>query len=447
VATRSASEFGRLLRHNRIRAGLSQEQLADLAVLGVRTIRDLEVGQAQRPQPRTARLLAEALDLRGAPRDRFEEAASGESTSALLVPQQLPADIGDFVGREVEGRRLSRLLWRKEGSSALAVAFVTGRGGLGKTALAVHTAHELAAQFPAGQLYCDLGSSRAGPADPSMVPEGCEERASLFRTLLAGRRALVVLDDARDSAHVRPLLPGSRTCAVLITSRQRLTDLPGAGRVDLDPLEPEAALSLLAQVAGGDRVAAERAAAWDVVRRCGGLPLAVRIAGARLAARPAWSVGDLAGLLADGRLRLDVLRQGDQGVRAVMEATYRGLAARSVVGAASARAFRLLATLDVPDVSLPLAAVALGQDREQVREILETLTDVRLLESSRPGRYEYDELTRLFARDLAVREEATADRDAALERAVRFAVAELAADGLDASERAALEAIAGHRRA
>ncbi|MFI6323741.1 BTAD domain-containing putative transcriptional regulator [Nonomuraea sp. NPDC050556] len=221
------------------------------------------------------------------------------------APRQLPADIADFTGRAVQQERLVRAL-RSGG-----LATVGGVGGVGKTALAVHVAHAVAREFPDGQLYADLhgatdvlaGFLRALGVDPGEPGE----RAALFRATVAERRLLVLLDNATDADQVRALLPGSVGCAVLVTARERLTGLRADVHVELDGLSPGEAFALFSRIVGESRTAAERSAAADTVAACDHLPLAVRVAASRLAARPAWTVAHLRDRLADERRRREPL--------------------------------------------------------------------------------------------------------------------------------------------
>jgi tetratricopeptide (TPR) repeat protein len=318
-----------------------------------------------------------------------------------------------------------------------------GPAGVGKTTLAVHVAHAARHQFPDGQLYVDLQGAGAAPAEPeavlgaflralgtadSAIPDGVAERAALYRSMLAGRRVLAVLDNARDAAQVRPLLPGTAGCAALITSRARMVDLAGAHLVDLDVMSPEEALQLFTRIVGEERVAAERDAALDVVAACGFLPLAIRIAASRLAARRTWTVAVLAAKLADERRRLDELRAGDLAVKATFELGYGQLEPQQ------ARAFRLLGLADGPDISLAAAAAVLDLGRYETEELLESLVDTSLLESAAPGRYRYHDLVRLYARACAERDEQPpAEQTAAMSRLLDFYLATAA--GVYALER------------
>ncbi|WP_344966498.1 AfsR/SARP family transcriptional regulator [Streptosporangium fragile] len=334
------------------------------------------------------------------------------ATPELPRPAQLPAAVNDFTGRRQIVARLRTLLSGESGSEGVPVAAISGIGGVGKTALAVHVAHTMQDLFPDGQLYADLRGYGEEPTSsesvlaaflrglglpPDAIPDGPAERSALFRSLLADRRMLVLLDNARDAAQVSHLLPGSAGCAAIVTSRGKLADLAAARLFDLDVMEPEEALALFGTVAGAERVSAERAAAMDVVAACGFLPLAVRIVAARLAARPSWTVASLVPRLADERRRLDELRVGDLAVEATFALGYGQL------GPAQARAFRLLSLPGGPDISIGAAAALLALDPLETEDILESLVDASLLEAPAPGRYRFHDLLKLFARRTAER--------------------------------------------
>ncbi|MET8680110.1 BTAD domain-containing putative transcriptional regulator [Streptomyces sp. NPDC004647] len=355
-----------------------------------------------------------------------------EQAPTMVRPAQLPATVADFTGRAAFVGELSDQLATADGR-VMAVSAVAGIGGVGKTTLAVHVAHAARDHFPDGQLYVDLQGAGAGAADPEAVlgsflralgtpdtgiPDSVAERAALYRSTLDGRRVLVLLDNARDAAQVRPLLPGTEGCAALITSRARMVDLAGAHLVDLDVMSPEEALQLFTKIVGEERVASERKAALDVVAACGFLPLAIRIAASRLAARRTWTVSVLAAKLADERRRLDELQAGDLAVKATFELGYGQLEPQQ------ARAFRLLGLADGPDISLAAAAAALDLSTSDTEELLESLVDTSLLESAAPGRYRYHDLVRLYARACAERDEwPPEERDAAMSRLLDFYLA------------------------
>src|SRR3954451_18193725 len=311
------------------------------------------------------------------------------------MPYRLPPDTGDFTGRSGAVAELADVL---APGRAMPVAAVGGMGGVGKTTLAVHVAHLLRQRFRGGRLYVDLRGMADRPAEPYAVlggllralgrrdlPEAVEERAALYRSELAGRRMLVLLDDARCPAQVRPLLPGAAGSAVLVTSRTTMAGLPGARQLDLDVLEPDEAMVLLAGAAGAGRVAAEHGAALDLVAACGFLPLAIRGAGAWLSAHPELGIGVLARHLARGRV---------EELPAAVECFRLGY---DLLGREEARALRLLALADGPGFSTGAAGAALGLRRRHADDLLQTLADLSLLECTAPGRYRFHDLLRLFA--------------------------------------------------
>ncbi|MGP3689486.1 AfsR/SARP family transcriptional regulator [Streptomyces sp. IBSNAI002] len=321
-------------------------------------------------------------------------------------PAQLPPDAADFTGRTAPVRVLDEALGTPS-PQGLVIATVVGMGGVGKTALALHVAHRVREAYPDGQLYVDLRGSDPVPADPEAVlsgflvalgvpgdavPDGLDARSALFRSVVDGRRLLLVLDNAKDAAQIRPLLPGAVGCAVLTTGRTRPSGLPAAVQVDLDVFQPSEALDLLGRTIGTARLDAEREAALELVVACGYLPLAVRIVAARLAARPGWTVETLSRRLQVERRRIDELRIGDLAVAAAFELSYRQLTADQ------ARAFRLVASVDGPDIGLPAAAALLDLDEYDAEDLLEALVDVAMVESPFPGRYRYHDLLRAFAR-------------------------------------------------
>ncbi|MFE0103356.1 BTAD domain-containing putative transcriptional regulator [Streptomyces sp. NPDC059009] len=362
-------------------------------------------------------------------------AGTSEPSAVLVRPAQLPATVPDFTGRASFVEELSGILSTAEGR-VMAVSALAGIGGVGKTTLAVHVAHVARTHFPDGQLYVDLQGAGPRAAEPetvlgaflralgtadSAIPDTLEERAALYRSVLDGRRVLVLLDNARDAAQVRPLLPGMEGCAALVTSRVRMVDLAGAHLVDLDVMSPEEALQLFTRIVGEERVASEREAALDVVAACGFLPLAIRIAASRLAARRTWTVSTLAAKLADERRRLDELQAGDLAVKATFELGYGQLEP------AQARAFRLLGLADGPDLSLAAAAAVLDLPLDETEDLLEALVDTSLIESAAPGRYRYHDLVRLYARACAERDEQPpSEREAAMSRLLDFYLASAA---------------------
>jgi tetratricopeptide (TPR) repeat protein len=305
---------------------------------------------------------------------------------------------------------------------------VTGPAGVGKSTLALTAAHQVRPDFPDGQLFARLRTEAGTGVDPaevlgsflqalgvrgSALPHDLAARADLYQQLLADRRVLVVLDDAADEAQVRPLIPGAAGCTVLVTSRARLGALEGAGVLNLEVLSRDGARRLLCVLAGEDRVLAEGAAADSAIELCGRLPLALRVIGSRLAARPHWTFERLVTALASERHRLDELTVGDLEVRASLQLSYDRLPAPA------ARAWRLLGTVDAPYLrSWWITALTGGTgtgDGGQDR-IVEQLLDDHLLEAVGDDRYRFHELSRLFARERAEREEPAGARTAALTR-------------------------------
>jgi DNA-binding SARP family transcriptional activator len=327
------------------------------------------------------------------------------------VPAQLPPQEPDFVGRGGLVLDLCAALSDAK-RTAPPVLALSGMGGVGKTALALHLAHRSRASFPDGQLYVDLRGNTGSVADaeqvlgdflcalgvaPSELPERAAARSALFRSIADRRRLLMVLDNAASAAQVRPLLPGAASCAVVVTSRMRLAGLPVTAQPDIGVFEPLEALRLLRSVVGDARVDAEREAAAELVESCGHLPLAVRIVAMRLAARSSWTVRALTGRLADERRRLDELRVGELTVSAAFELGYSRLTE------AQAEAFRLLGAADGAEFGLASAAALLDTGLACAEELLESLVDVAMLESPAENRYRHHGLLRDFARRLSER--------------------------------------------
>ena len=440
-----SDEFAVLLRRHRLHRQLTQEELAERAGISARSVGEMERGRGRSPRPRTVDQLAAALELTGAAREEFTGAGRalfwvnrpGRSRTgsplrlampAAGVPRQLPADLPDFVARHDETATICRVL-DPDSRTARLVA-ISGPAGVGKSALAVHASHRLARRFPDGQLYATLRGPAGQPvdaaevlaqllralgADSSALPAGADARAGVLRSWLAGRKVLLVLDDADGHRQVEPFMPTDST-AVLVTSRLPLTGLSGVTAVDLRPLPTAAAVDLLCQVAGAQRVRSEPAAATKLVTICGGLPLAVRIAAARLAARPHWTVTTLSDRLADERHRLDELRHGDLAVRPGLQLAYEALTP------AAARAFALLGALDVPTFPGWAVAALLDVGLDVGAAVLDELLDARLLDDLGPDqagqrRYGFHQITRLYARERRAVEVNRHEWTAALDRA------------------------------
>lgn len=357
------------------------------------------------------------------PAGRAPRRPAGAAAASRVA--QLPADVADFTGRAGQGADLAEWITQPGARPGhLRIAAVTGPGGVGKTALVIHVAHGVSEQFPDGQLHADLRGGDAYPADSGEIlarflrdlgaerpgipggPGADEELEGAYRSLLSGRRMLIVLDNARDDRQVRPLLPGTADCAVLVTSRARLAGLDGARVLELGMMDEADALALLRRVIGPDRVAAEPQAAREVLRACAGLPLAIRIAASRLASRPAWSLRSFADRLADQRGRLDELRSGDRAVRGSFAVSYAGLprpVSRHDID--PARAFRVLGTWTGPSLSLQSAAAMLGRTPRAAAKCVEELVDAHLIEAAGPDRYCFHDLLRVYASERAVAED------------------------------------------
>ncbi|MGW0537610.1 AfsR/SARP family transcriptional regulator [Streptomyces sp. NPDC003032] len=366
----------------------------------------------------------------------------GGANGRQLPPRLLPPAPTLFVGRDEELAMACRVLGQETPSSV--TLLVTGSAGVGKTALAVHTGHLLAPRFPDGQLYVDLRAFDTERAEPftvlgaflrafgvrgGAVPPDLTGRVHLYRTLLAQRKTLVVLDNAADAQQVNYLLPSGARCAAIVTSRTTLADL-SSHRLPLGVLGSTTGLALLREMLGADRIVADPGAAQAIVDTCGGLPLAVWVAGARLAARPHWPLGKVARALADEQRKLDELAVGHIAVRASLELTYRAMFPTS------RHALRMLALLPGPDFAVWALAALLDLDLRRAEAVLDDLVEVHLVETGSTGaagmRYRLHDLVRLLGRERAEREVSPQDRAAALSRLLGASLhlADLAADSL-----------------
>jgi len=332
--------------------------------------------------------LADRLGIGPGPRLRTAldtvRASAPSQPSQLPRPRQLPADVADFTGRAEQLRQLSA--WLEQSGDAMPVGLITGRPGVGKSCLAVRAAHRASSGFVGGQLYARLGD--ADPADVLAgflralgmpVPSEVDERARLYRSVLADRPVLVVLDDAVSEHQVRPLLPGGSGSAVLVTSRQSLTGLYGAQRLLLRPFDLPAGLELLARVAGLDRVRAEVESAREIVRLCGGLPLAVRIAGARLVTRPLLRLASMAGRLRVPESVLTELVVGDLAVNEGLGWAYGRLAP------ADRQALARLAAIGDTALTPVKVASLLGVRPFEAEDLMDRLVDAHLVDGAEPG--------------------------------------------------------------
>ena len=358
------------------------------------------------------------------------------SLAPRVVPQQLPAPSRHFVGRAAAVRRLDDQWKAASGASLMAISAIGGTAGIGKTALALHWGHRHAEEFPDGQLYVNLrGFDPTGePLSPltvirrfltalgvpaQQVPADSSEQVALYRTRLAGRRMLVVLDNARDAEQVRPLLPGTPGCLVLVTSRDQLAGLvalDGAIPLTLDLLSHDEARDLLIRRLGPDRVAREQAVVDELIEACARLPLALNIAAAHAALYPTRRLATFVAELRDTHHRLDALTTGEAtaDLRVVFSWSYRTLAPES------ARVFRLLGVHPGPDISLPATASLTGQDPDTTRHWLDALTRAHLIIEHSPGRYTLHDLLRAYAADQAHAQDSDAERAAALQRVIDF---------------------------
>ncbi|MGH8792469.1 MAG: BTAD domain-containing putative transcriptional regulator [Stackebrandtia sp.] len=359
-------------------------------------------------------------------------------------PAELPAANRAFTGRALQVKLLTENLTGTD-AGAVPIAVVSGAGGSGKSDLAVHVAHKVAAHFPDGQLYVDLhgatpNAKPLGPGEvlarflrslgvdsPTTVGE-VDELAARFRSVVADRRLLVVCDDAHDVAQVRPLLPGGSGCAVVITSRRPLVSLDGASHLTLDALDEHDAVALLSGAVGRDRVDAEPEAVTRIAQLCGHLPLALCIVAARLNLHPSMTVGHLAEQLATEDQRLDELAVDDRAVRASLAVSYRDLLG-SDSGSAAARVFRLWGLFEGSDVSVEVAATLADVEPAEAERLLDVLVDARLADNHAPGRYRMHDLVRLYARERARTEEPAFARTSAVTRVMHCYLATVRSAG------------------
>jgi transcriptional regulator with XRE-family HTH domain len=422
--------FSAQMRAHRQRRGLTQEELAARTGVSVRSIRNLESGRITRPRPGTVRLLADAFALDGADRERFcesalDDAAPPTATARRSTPAQLPADVAGFVGRGDHLRRLTELLDGGDRPAAVVISAIAGTAGVGKTALAVHWAHRVRDRFPDGQLYVNLRGydpdrptspgevltrflNALGVAEPE-VPAGPDELAARYRTEVAGRRLLIVLDNAATVEQVRPLLPGTNSCAVLVTSRDSLAGLvavDGGQRLDLDLLPRADAVGLLRRLIG-DRVDADTGAAAALAALCADLPLALRVAAELAAARATAPLAELVAELADQQQRLELLDvDGDPraSLTAVFSWSIRNLPPDV------ARLFRLLGLHPGPDFDAYAVAALADVGLAPARRALDRLARAHLVHHTGPGRYGMHDLLRAYATGLATAEGSEVDR-------------------------------------
>jgi tetratricopeptide (TPR) repeat protein/transcriptional regulator with XRE-family HTH domain len=411
------------LAQRRKALGLTQQDLAGQLGVERTTVVRWELGETE-PQPWMRPRLAKALRvsadrlgelLDGGPAGNSPGAGPGQGGTATAVPRQLPAAIADFTGRAAEIETLTRLLDGADGSApgTVVISAIGGTAGVGKTALALRWAHQVAHRFRDGQLHVNLrGFDPSGvptnPAEairgfldalgvpPERVPPAPDAQAGLYRSLLPDKRMLIVLDNARDEQQVRPLLPASPGSLVLVTSRNQLAGLAaadGARLVSLDVLTHAEAVQLLRSRIGAGRAAGEPDAIAEIARLCACLPLALAVAGSRAAARPAFPLAALAAELRETATRLDALDSGDPSasVRAVFSWSYCQLSD------AAARMFRLLGLHPGPDISVPAAASLAAISEPAARRLLRELVRDCLIAEHDPGRYAFHDLLRTYA--------------------------------------------------
>ncbi|MEU4807189.1 tetratricopeptide repeat protein [Actinosynnema sp. NPDC023587] len=353
-------------------------------------------------------------------------------------PQQLLHDIAQFTGRGEQVQKLCALV--EEGlrgdSSAIVISTLTGQGGVGKTALATHVGHLLRERFPDGQMYADLRGVapdsevrtagdvlgeflRALHVDGELIPEDASARASLFRSQVAGKRMLLLLDNAKDEAQVRPLLPGRPFAVVLVTSRKPLAGLEGARRVRLEVMDRTESIKLFTRLVGARRVARESGEAASIADLCGGLPLAITICGARLVAQPELTLRRLRILLQDEKRTLGVLRAGDLDVRACFSLSYRHMITDS-----ERRAFRMLGLIDATAFTDWVLGPLLACSQVAAEEAAEGLAAAHLIETvaetvTGQSRYRFHDLVRAYAREVGADRDSLQERIDAVDRLVR----------------------------
>lgn len=429
--------FADLVRAHRQRLGLSQEELAGKAGLSVRSIRNLEAGRTGSPRPVTVRLLADAFGLAGAERDAFLNTAGRRAAASALdtlpdqqhVPAQLPADVAGFTGRTEQLARLDKLLAKAaDPPTAVVISAITGTAGVGKTALAIHAAHRLAHRFPDGQLFIDLHGFTAAmaPVEPTDalgrllrvlgvpghdIPVELDDRAAMWRSTVAGRRMLILLDNAATEDQIAPLLPGTPGSYVLVTSRRRLSGLDATETMSLDMLPLADALTLFVRSAGSDRLAGQpQELLTEVVELCGRLPLAIRICGARLRSHLTWQVADLLGRLRDQDERLVELADagGSRSVTAALDVSYQQLDLEP------RRMYGLLGHHPGTDIDIYAATALADRALPATRRLLDKLLDAHLLHEPAAGRYSFHDLVRAHAG--AISDDSGPDFEAAMTR-------------------------------
>jgi tetratricopeptide (TPR) repeat protein/transcriptional regulator with XRE-family HTH domain len=446
VVAEPALNFGELLRQLRAEARLTQEELAEAAGLSARSVSDLERGINRTAHMNTALLLADALKLPEPVRMPFVAAARRRrpvadvlaarqgmepATFAAAATRSLPHDLAAFTGRQPELELLLATIDAASASGAVVgIHAIDGMAGIGKTTFAVHAAHRLAGSFPDGQFFLPLHAHTAGqrPVDPAdalasllltagvpaaAIPPGLEARAGRWRDQLAGKKILLLLDDAAAHDQVRPLLPGTAGSVVLVTSRRRLAALEDAVAISLDVLTPGEARSLLARLAGRPGLQSGDAAVGEMSRLCGYLPLALGMLASQLRHHPARTAAGLAADLAAATNRLAFMRAEDLSVAAAF-----GLSYAELTGGAQ-KLFRRLGLLPGPSFDVYAAAALAGIGPDDASSCLDELYDLHLITEPAPGRYQLHDLLREHARAVAAGED-RADSDAATGRLLDY---------------------------
>jgi len=414
----------------------------------------MERGRSKGPQHRTVTALADALALEGDSRKQLVELArDGRLRDHWTRPAglcELPRLVDDFTGRAAELVWMSELVYAESAPGAGVVGLITGSGGMGKTTLAIRAAHVLRPSFPGGVFFLDLFGMSPRPAAVAdalrlllralgvadeQIPEDVAERASVYRSLLRDRHALVVLDNAGSEEQVRPLLPGDGASRVLITARRLLAGLEGVRRLVLGPLSLPEATELLTGILGQRAAGDEEPALDQLAELCEGMPLALRIIGNRLVSRPGWDAAELAARLADEEHRLDQFKAGDLKIATAFGMSYDQLAD------SARRVFRRLAVVPGPDFDAALAAVVGEVPVEVAWDALDELVDLGLLQDSAGGRYRFHDLVRLFARTRLEEEESPAEREALKARVTSVTAAADGHDGRAVVAQLALRAV------
>jgi tetratricopeptide (TPR) repeat protein/transcriptional regulator with XRE-family HTH domain len=447
VVEESALTFAGLLRQLRAEARLTQEELAEAAGLSPRSVSDLERGINRTARKETAVLLAEALGLPGTVAEMFVAAARGRAlaqdvvaaregtapgTFAAVAIRGLPRDVASFTGRQTDLDRLAEGLDRlAAGGGVVGICAIGGMAGVGKTTFAVHAAHRMAGRFPDGQFYLPLHAHTRGqrPVDPAdalssllltagvaaaQIPPGLEARAARWRDHVAGKKILLLLDDAVGHEQVRPLLPGTGDSLVLLTSRRRLTALGDATVISLDTLAPQEAAALLIRLAGRPGLQPGDVAVGEITHRCGYLPLAIELIASQLRHHPAQTAESVAASLAAATDRMELMRAENLSVAAAFDLSYRDLSP------GQQRLFRRLGLVPGPTFDAYAAAALDGASLSEARRQLDELYDQHLITEPALGRYQLHDLLREHARIMATGTAAAADSEAAAGRLLDY---------------------------